>query len=700
MKRTINFLMCGWLMITVIACTNKELIEPAFGDLKGEPVTVKAFVPGDDTLTRISYTDNGTAQEPNISMEWVDGDKFTVLRAEKSEYFTRISGTNDFEGTLPDPGGSGKYYAIYPAINSGKETEVQINLSSGQTGELNPNKTYMYAESEDGKTFKFKHITALLKPTFTGIGDGETVNKVTFTLDESTSRFMNLTDNTSKASGSNTYNISGLTSLPNYIYLPPMAVGKQINVVVTTNVKTYSATLTVKKAIEAGKIYTTTITLTDPDRKVWISGLPSLVPSGEGTEESPYLIDNAYHLEWMRIYMFYYKGKYFKLTSDLSIEAMEGVWVPNDSRVHIDGNGKTISGNMTFKKGEILPVGLISKNSGTVKNLIMDVNVVGTQQHGSTKSGAYIGAIAGVNEEGGVITGCINKGKVTGNVGSASEVVIGGIAGQNKGMIIGCQNKGDVIGQDISIYSTISGFTGGIVGQLTGGSVVDCVNDGDVKGGEGYYSLVGGIVGKGGMSTARPEIIEGCINNGSVYGSKKGAKYNFAGGIIGGSANENGQEYLVKPVYVFGCVNNGQVFAGLAIKETTNEGNSSACGLVGRLGGETSSPAMIVACANTGTVTPVGDHEKNPEVTYIVNDLANPNDNYVGKALWKGGQTYSKDNANDQLYTLVKGSVKSTAIADMNSAISSYNSSAGDNVQCGFVWQWTSGDWPKPVKPN
>ena len=293
-----------------------------------------------------------------------------------------------------------------------------------------------------------------------------------------------------------------------------------------------------------------------------------------------------------------------------------------------------------------------------------------------------------MNESDGVVTGCINRGTITSDVSVSDNVLTGGIAGQNKGRIIGCKNEGEVIGEDLPIATARSALTGGIVGMLYGGSVVDCVNDGSVKGGEAALSLVGGIVGRAGVTGSDLELVEGCTNNGIVYGSQKEANDNFVGGIIGGNTDRSGFSY---PVNVFGCVNNGEVIAG-SVSGVHAKG--SACGLVGRLEGSVSS--VIVACANTGTVTPVADPLK--DVTYIVNDLADGN--YVGKALWKGGQTYSMDNADDKLYTLVKGSVNGAAITDMNSAISSYNSSAEEEVRCRFVWEWTDGDWPEPVKSD
>ncbi len=166
-----------------------------------------------------------------------------------------------------------------------------------------------------------------------------------------------------------------------------------------------------------------------------------------------------------------------------------------------DGQGHTISG-LYFNDSNTDYVGLFGYNSGTIKN----VGVVDSYFYGKN----YVGGVCGGNN--GTITGCYNKGTVSGS----SDV--GGVCGSifNGFTITGCYNTGTVSGNS---------FVGGVCGRkYNGGKITGCYNTGKVKGG----SSVGGVCGYnyyGGTIT-------GCYNTGEVSGSGS------VGGVCGSSLSE------------------------------------------------------------------------------------------------------------------------------------------------------------------
>ena len=188
MNRYMKYLLSGLLMISASACSNEELMQPEVTpDATGETVTVKAYLPDNGApLSRVALAEGGTDKTPTVSVSWKDGDKFSVIRNRQNQTFTKADGTNEFTGTLPDAEGSGNYLAVYPAKSNWIGQVASVDLSSQAAGGLNPNLTYMYAISADGKTFEFNHLTALLKPSFTGIPSEETVSSVAISSDEPT----------------------------------------------------------------------------------------------------------------------------------------------------------------------------------------------------------------------------------------------------------------------------------------------------------------------------------------------------------------------------------------------------------------------------------------------------------------------------------------------------------------------------------
>jgi hypothetical protein len=137
-----------------------------------------------------------------------------------------------------------------------------------------------------------------------------------------------------------------------------------------------------------------------------------------------------------------------------------------------------------------------------------------------TGTSSVIGGICGNMENGGTITGCVNKG----TIGSTESV--GGIVGATTGstgtaVIKGCYNTGRV-----EMNSGNVGRIGGIIGDIGNNvsspclvEILACRNDGNISG----NNLIGGIVGDNRTGAATPHTVTACYNTGEVNTSSNGS---------------------------------------------------------------------------------------------------------------------------------------------------------------------------------
>ena len=175
---------------------------------------------------------------------------------------------------------------------------------------------------------------------------------------------------------------------------------------------------------------------------------------GEGTETDPYLITSGADLLcYMTSGGYTGSEKHARLETDIEITRTN--WDPTYLDSTFDGNNHTISGTLTGNASG--PFGLFSIISGTVCNLIMnvDMTVTGNGAH------IHIGSIAGALYTGGTIEYCTNDGNI---------------------------DASDTTGE-------LTNYTGGFVGNAKGGTIERCTNTGSVTGGKGGEVLIGGIAG-------------------------------------------------------------------------------------------------------------------------------------------------------------------------------------------------------------
>ena len=220
---------------------------------------------------------------------------------------------------------------------------------------------------------------------------------------------------------------------------------------------------------------TLTASLGGISKVYFLKSIPTIF-KGEGTIESPYLIESVDDMEklaeFMDITKMEYSGYNFRLVNDLDYTGRSlRVVAPINVKfmATFDGNNKKIYNynfsNTSSKSGEGRYVGLfgIVGETGHIKNLTMD---------GTFEGNSFIGTFAG--DLYGQISNCVNKGTIKGT--STASAGIAGIVSRAFGgsVVRDCRNEGTVDSK-----GTVNG---GIVATLKQDALIEnCVNDGVVK---------------------------------------------------------------------------------------------------------------------------------------------------------------------------------------------------------------------------
>ena len=288
-----------------------------------------------------------------------------------------------------------------------------------------------------------------------------------------------------------------------------------------------------------------------------------------------------------------FRGDVWDLRADISIDVAT---IPSFAGT-IEGNSHTVTSNR--------PLIDVLESGGCVKDLskegmaaywgtygcIVD-EVAGTvlrcKNYSNYKIISYTdyiiaGGIAGKVLSTGSVINCENHGSINGTTQDETLVYfprVGGIVGWNLGTVMGCVNSGDVTA---SADANVS--CGGIVGHMESGSVSFCTNSGNVSStltsetvtSTKVYQRTGGIVGRSGNAR-----IDACVNSGKVTNNMC-----YVGGIVG-------ECYMTD---VTNCVNSGAVFS------SEKYFDSYAGGIAGKFEGKSGSQALLLNCANTGNIT-------------------------------------------------------------------------------------------------
>ena len=229
-----------------------------------------------------------------------------------------------------------------------------------------------------------------------------------------------------------------------------------------------------------------------------------------------------------------------------------------------EGNGYVIS-NLYINRPDANYVGLFGQNYGIIKNVNVEVNVIGTGNLGGlvgnntgivsdssasgvvTGNGSNVGGLVGNNT--GIVSDSSASGAVTGNGSN-----VGGLVGNNNGIVGDSSASGVVTGNGNNVGG-LAGNNTGIVGESSASSEV--TSKGNNVGG-----LVGkntGIIGESSTSGA----VMGHYNVGGLVGHNAGVRGNFQSAVIensSASGNVTGVRHLGELVgrNIDGTISNSQ----------------------------------------------------------------------------------------------------------------------------------------------
>ena len=154
-------------------------------------------------------------------------------------------------------------------------------------------------------------------------------------------------------------------------------------------------------------------------------------------------------------------------------------------------------------------------------------------------------------------------------------------AGRAAGLVL---NMTDTTVENCAVSVTVtaegSGFSGGVAGAMSGGTMTGCVSRNAVTAENGVGGLAGSLDNAG--------VIRDCANYGAVSGTGSGGSYGW-GGLVGSMTKGTLQRCAN-----YGAVSGGERYTG---------------GLVGYCGNSVKGACQITDCYNTAAVT--GGHETN-----------------------------------------------------------------------------------------
>ncbi|MCQ2741911.1 MAG: hypothetical protein MJ239_01250 [Bacilli bacterium] len=399
-------------------------------------------------------------------------------------------------------------------------------------------------------------------------------------------------------------------------------------------------------------------------------GTSSASLAGNGTAESPYLIQSAEDLAYVSsnsASKTAFQGQYFKMTTsvDMSGHEWEAIATGNHGKGvgsfvswfcgNFDGDNHAIA-NLTINATSTIHGLFSGVKDSTIENLYLSGSVTGASRIGSvayvvngnstirnvhstmslTTTNATDGLSGGIFGITYTATGtvladnCSYSGTIT-----AGGTYIGGIAGghNNKGFTVkNCINNGKV---------TAKGTCGGIVGGSSKSVIIEnSQNYGDIKGTTAdNTSYVGGIVG---YLSADLGSATDVSNYGDVFG------VGCLGGIIGSGNNKN--HTLANAINKGDITGTGSKVAGIAgagggmtVSTATNYGSIKGTSSVGGISGEINNSAVYSDLNNYGNLDAINSGAYNGLITGyhgIGSTIAiNPNNVIKGTLLVNGVQS-------------------------------------------------------------
>ena len=264
-----------------------------------------------------------------------------------------------------------------------------------------------------------------------------------------------------------------------------------------------------------------------------------------------------------------YASEVAKLGADITLTT---AWTPIEFTGTLDGQGHVISG-LNVSAGD--DAGMFSNLTAdaTLKNITVEgaINLV------AQKHPAQAGLVANLY---GTMYNVTSRIAVTAE-SAKGACYMGGLVGQlSDGSLIECRNEGAM-----ALSQTKGkGYVGGAVGVIYPAGLVDkCVNTGSIITESGNTDGLGGVVGlqQGGD-------VKGCTNEGKLI-VNAGRFSCHVGGVVGTLYN-----YTSKAAKVSECINRG----GLEISAPSMQAVGGVVGGIIDGGGEVPAPAEVSECEN------------------------------------------------------------------------------------------------------
>ena len=334
-----------------------------------------------------------------------------------------------------------------------------------------------------------------------------------------------------------------------------------LGIVVIWNPLSLSSTPTEDSQAADGPTNTSGWWITDDRYSIEWFNNPDTETYGDGSESNPYIIDSAEDLaglSWL-VYTkgqegnplvsgtdysgnFIFQGKFFKQTANIDLSAY--YWQPIGISYTREGTRKYNLFSGSYDGGNHTVSGVFTPDGSgdaySYQGLFGCVN--------SSRSSSYSITIQNVGITNSFIQGNEYIGGVVGDAYTDSGAIT----------ITNCYNTGSV-----NCYSNV----GGVVGYANG-TITNCYNTGDVTGSGSY---AGGLVGYFNGS------ISNCYNTGVVIGGSS------VGGLLGTTFSGT----------ITNCYNTGSVTSS----------SDRVGGLIGNLGGVSSSSIYMYSCFNIGNVS-------------------------------------------------------------------------------------------------
>lgn len=408
-----------------------------------------------------------------------------------------------------------------------------------------------------------------------------------------------------------------------------------------------------------------------PTSAAW-DGTASASLKGDGTQDSPYLVETAEDLAFLAKSVNEgntYEGKYIVQTADIDLGGKE--WTPighqkiNSAETDApfsgvySGLGHKVTGLSITTVGDS-HVGLFGYvMSGEVEAGIADLTVEGAiTLDGVTASNFGVAAIAGsIAKDTSTFNAKLYVINCTANVDISltnckGEPRVGAVAGYIfNAKVENCKASGNV-----SVVGEKAIRAGGFVGQTNRSQYLDCIADVNVTSDAGNANVTAraagfcGVITRGGVAgdeaTAEYTTFENIITNGDISG-RSGNAVMAAGIAADYYVNNKTWAGLDIKVKMINCINNGNITA-----ESTGTSGYPHAGGIGGYTGNGYFDYEFIACVNGGEVKSIGG--KQERAGGIIGSV------YSGKAEYVFDQCISVGELKSVCFTLAN---KETALA-------------------------------------